>query len=122
MNRLFVASGAVLLAIAVSLGAFGAHALRARLSPEMMQVYKTGIEYHFYHALGLLLVGLLGKYLQSAWYQWSGWLLMGGVVIFSGSLYLLAVTGTRGLGVITPLGGLAFLSGWISLAVAVFKS
>jgi uncharacterized membrane protein YgdD (TMEM256/DUF423 family) len=88
----------------------------------MMQVYKTGIEYHFYHALGLLLVGLLGKYLQSAWYQWSGWLLMGGVVIFSGSLYLLAVTGTRGLGVITPLGGLAFLSGWISLAVAVFKS
>jgi uncharacterized membrane protein YgdD (TMEM256/DUF423 family) len=88
----------------------------------MMQVYKTGIEYHFYHALGLLLVGLLGQYLQSAWYQWSGWLLMAGVVIFSGSLYLLAVTGTRGLGVITPLGGLAFLSGWISLAVAVFKS
>ena len=95
MNRLFVASGVVLLAIAVSLGAFGAHALKSRLSPEMMQIYKTGIEYHFYHALGLLLVGLLGQYLQSAWYQWSGWLLMAGIVIFSGSLYLLAVTGTR---------------------------
>lgn len=110
-----------MLVLAVVLGAFGAHALKARLSPEMMQVYKTGVEYHFYHAIGLLLTGVLSFHLKSGLINWAAFCLFSGIVLFSGSLYLLAVTGVKWLGAITPLGGLSFIAGWVLLFVAVWK-
>lgn len=121
--RLFLTLGSISAALAVVLGAFGAHALRARLSPEMLAVYHTGSQYHFYHALGLILVGVIALHLPALGFlRAAGWLMLAGTVLFSGSLYLLAVTGDRWLGAVTPLGGLAFIAAWILLAMAVFKS
>lgn len=118
--RQFVALGGVNAFIAVALGAFGAHALRAQISPARLEIYKTGVQYHFLHALGLLLIGLLAERLtESGLIQKVGWLLTAGIVLFSGSLYALALTGTPLLGAITPLGGLCFLAGWAMLVVAV---
>ena len=106
----------------VALGAFGAHALRARLSPEMLAIYQTGVQYQMLHALALLLVAALADRLQAVrLVRWSGGLLAAGVVLFSGSLYALALSGVRGLGAITPLGGACFLAGWACLAVAAAK-
>ena len=113
--------GAILLALAVLNGAFGVHALKTRLSPEMMAVYKTAVEYQFYHALGLLLVGLIGFHIESKWLNWSGNMLIAGIVLFSGSLYALSITGIEILGAITPIGGISFVAGWICLAVAIWK-
>jgi uncharacterized membrane protein YgdD (TMEM256/DUF423 family) len=110
------------MALGVLLGAFGAHALKESLSPEMLQVYKTGVEYHFYNSIGLLLIGLAGYHIQSKWLTWSGRLLIAGLVLFSGSLYALSITGIKVLGAITPFGGLAFVAGWICLAVAFWKT
>ena len=121
--RNFVALGAVGGFLAVALGAFGAHALRERISPEMLAVYQTGVQYHLVHALALLLVGLLRERLTSASSLVSvcGALFGVGIVLFSGSLYVLAVTGIRAFGAITPLGGVCFLVGWALLAVAAMK-
>ena len=108
--------------LAVALGAFGAHALKAVLPPERLAIYQTASEYHFYHALGLLIVALLTLYLPASTYlKWSGWLLIAGTVIFSGSLYALAISGIRWLGAITPIGGLAFIGAWLLLVIAVLK-
>jgi uncharacterized membrane protein YgdD (TMEM256/DUF423 family) len=108
--------------LAVLLGAFGAHGLKSRLSVEMMAVYHTAVQYHFYHSLALLLVGLLMLQLpQAPLLNWSGCLFAIGIVVFSGSLYVLAVSGIKWLGAITPLGGLAFIAGWIILAIAVYQ-
>jgi len=112
------AIAAILLALAVGLGAFGAHGLRSRLDPEMVDIYKTAVLYHFLHALGMLTVSVLPK---TGAVSESGagavcWLLLAGILIFSGSLYLLAVTGTRVLGAITPIGGVAFMAAWAMLA------
>lgn len=107
------------MALAVLLGAFGAHALKTSLSPEMMQVYKTGVEYQFYHALGLLLIGLIGFQVNSKYIKWSGILIGIGIILFSGSLYILSVSGIKWIGAITPIGGLSFVAGWIFLAVAI---
>ncbi len=112
---------AALLAAAVILGAFGAHALKAKLTDDLMQVYKTGVEYHFYHALGLLLVGVLAVQMPSSLISWSAICLTAGIVIFSGSLYVLAITGIRWLGAITPIGGLSFIAGWVLLFLAIWK-
>lgn len=120
-NQQILFAGAVFMALGVLLGAFGAHALKKILSPEMLAVYKTGVEYQFYHALGLLLVGLLGFRVESKWLRWSGTLLIFGIIIFSGSLYALSISGIKILGAITPIGGLAFVAGWICLAIAVWK-
>ena len=109
------------MALGVLFGAFGAHALKKILSPEMLVVYKTGVEYQFYHALGLLLIGLIGFRIESKWLRWSGILLIGGIVIFSGSLYALSISGIKILGAITPIGGLAFVAGWICLAIGILK-
>lgn len=114
-------TGAALLALAVVLGAFGAHALKGKLAGDMIQVYKTGVEYHFYHALGLILVGILSFQLSSGFINWSAICLVTGIILFSGSLYLLAVTGIKWLGIITPLGGLSFIAGWVFLLLAVWK-
>ncbi len=121
MNKTILLTAAFLLALAVILGAFGAHGLKEKLGNEMMQIYKTGVEYHFYHALGLLLVGVLSAQMPSSLMNWSAICLTVGVVIFSGSLYTLAITGVRWLGAITPLGGLSFIAGWVLLFIAVWK-
>ena len=112
------AIAAIFLALAVGLGAFGAHGLKSRLDPEMMDIYKTAVLYHFLHALGMLVVSMLPK---TGTFPESGadticWLLLAGILIFCGSLYLLAVTGTRMLGAITPIGGVAFIAAWVMLA------
>jgi uncharacterized membrane protein YgdD (TMEM256/DUF423 family) len=120
--RTFIALGSINAALAVILGAFGAHALKARISPEMLSVYHTASQYHFYHALGMLLVGILAGQLRSGGaLQLSGFLMLAGIVLFSGSLYLLAVTGITWLGAITPLGGVAFIAAWIVLAYAALR-
>jgi len=110
------------MALCVLLGAFGAHALKQILSPEMLAVYTTAVEYQFYHSLGLLLIGSIGYHVKSKWLNWSGVLLLTGIVLFSGSLYALSITGVKALGAITPIGGLAFVAGWICLAVGVVKN
>ena len=121
--KLFVALGALLCAAAVAAGAFGAHALKARLAPDLLAIYKTAVEYHFYHALGLVLVGCVISRLQdSAIAAASGWAMLAGIVVFSGSLYLLAGTGARWLGAVTPVGGLAFILAWLLLAAAVLRA
>jgi len=118
MDKTFLLLGAVAAFLAVALGAFGAHGLRSRLSPEMMAVFQTGVQYHMYHALALILVSAaMGR--MSGWLiQTAGWCFVAGIVFFSGSLYLLAVTGATMRGAITPIGGLLFLAGWACLAFA----
>jgi len=118
--KLFLAVGGVGALLAVALGAFGAHALKGRLPPEMLTVWHTGVEYHVFHALGLLTVGLVAAQLpESALLKWSGWLMLAGIVLFSGSLYALALSGERWLGAVTPAGGLAFIAAWALFVAAV---
>lgn len=121
MSKTILMTASAFLALAVAIGAFGAHGLKSHLSEEMMQIYKTGVEYHFYHALGLLFIGILSLSMPSGWLNWSVIFLTAGIILFSGSLYVLAITGIRWLGAITPLGGLSFIAGWILLFVAVWK-
>ena len=118
MDKTFLLLGAVAAFLAVTVGAFGAHALRGRLTPEMLAVFQTGVQYHMYHAMALILVSAtMGR--MSGWLvQAAGWCFAAGIVLFSGSLYLLAVTGVTMLGAITPIGGLFFLAGWACLAFA----
>ena len=115
--------GAIGLGLAVVLGAFGAHGLRGRLDAYSMGIYERAVFYHFIHALGLLIVSLLPKLgvVARSWADWVCALLAGGVLIFSGSLYLLAVSGMRALGAITPIGGLSFIGAWLLLAVAACR-
>jgi uncharacterized membrane protein YgdD (TMEM256/DUF423 family) len=121
-SRFALALGALLMFCAVAAGAFGAHLLRGYLSPEMLVVWQTGVQYQAWHALALIAVGL---YLQTnagaRWVRWSGRLFAVGILLFSGSLYLLALTGVREWGVVTPLGGVAFLAGWLLLALGVWR-
>lgn len=122
MSRLFLSIGAVSAALAVILGAFGAHALRDVLSPEMKVIYQTANTYHFYHSLGLVLIAVLTlRAPQLAYAHWAGWLMLAGIGIFSGSLYILSVSGLRWLGAITPIGGMAFIIAWLLLALAASR-
>ena len=122
MAKLFITLASLSGMLAVMLGAFGAHGLKNRLDGYALDVFHTAVQYHFYHSLALLAVGMIAltqpdtQLLRS-----SGWLFVVGTVVFSGSLYLLAVTGLRWLGAITPLGGLAFIAGWACLAAASWK-
>lgn len=121
--KLFLILGGINAALVVMLGAFGAHGLKAKLSTDMLAVYQTGVHYHLFHALGLLAVGLVATQIaDSAWLRWSGWLMLAGIVLFSGSLYLLSVSGWRGLGLVTPFGGVAFIAAWIVFVIAIAKS
>ena len=120
-NRNILLAGAVFMALAVSLGAFGAHTLKKILSPEMLTIYHTGVEYQFYHALGLLTIGVIGFQIKSKLVGWAGILLTAGIILFSGSLYVLALSGIKGLGAITPIGGISFVAGWIILAIGIVK-
>ena len=128
MQKIFLISGALLGGLAVLLGAFGAHVLKAKLSPESLQIFETGVRYQFYHALALLLVALLSEKMNSSAMNYSGYFFIAGVILFSGSIYLLATREILGidswksfLGPITPLGGLCFVSGWVLLLLAALK-
>jgi uncharacterized membrane protein YgdD (TMEM256/DUF423 family) len=121
VDRVFFGLGAVSAFIGVALGAFAAHALIARLDASMLAIFETGVRYQLYHALGLLAVGWAATRWPGTAVNASGWLLVAGTVLFSGSLYLLALTGVRWLGAITPLGGVAFLAGWLCLAWGVYR-
>ena len=116
MERTFFALGAVLAGLAVAAGAFGAHGLRGRLEPDMLAVFETGARYQMYHALALLAVAWATVRWPESAAALAGWLFVAGIVVFSGSLYVLALSGVRWLGAVTPLGGLCFLAGWAVLA------
>lgn len=120
MPRNFLMLGAINAFLCVAFGAFGAHGLKQKISADMLTVYQTGVQYHFYHALGLIVVGLvLLHFPKSRSIALSGWLMLTGIILFSVSLYALSLTGIRGLGAITPLGGIAFLSSWALLAYGI---
>ncbi len=117
-DRLFFLLGAISACISVAAGAFGAHGLRGRLEPPALAIFETAARYQMYHALALFAVAWAVTRWPGPWAVRAGWLFVIGTVIFSGSLYALSLTGVRWLGAITPLGGLAFLTGWICLAIA----
>lgn len=121
MGKTIIMLAAGLMALAVVAGAFGAHALKTHLSEEMLQTWKTAVDYHIYHALGLLLIGVLAVVEPSLYLKWPAILLLAGIVLFSGSLYAMALSGIKFLGAITPIGGLSFIAGWIVLLVMVWK-
>ncbi len=122
MERTFVVLGALFGLIGVGLGAFGAHALSGRVPASDVDIFETGVRYQMYHALALLAVAVAAHH----WPGWqttaAGWLFTGGIVVFSGSLYLLVLTGPRWLGAVTPVGGVAFLVGWLCLALAALRA
>ena len=122
MGRIFIAVGAVLGLIGVATGAFGAHALKTRLSADHLAVWETASRYNLYHAIALVLIGLFATARPSAIAHGAGWAMVGGVAIFSGSLYVLCLSGIRWLGAITPIGGVALMVGWALFAVAAWKS
>jgi uncharacterized membrane protein YgdD (TMEM256/DUF423 family) len=119
-GRILAIAG-VLLALATVFGAFGAHALKAHLSPDRLQVYETAVRYHFFHALGLLGVGLALRTIDSSPLRWSAMLIVIGIVLFSGSLYALTFGAPRLMGIVTPVGGLALIAGWICFAAGVWR-
>jgi uncharacterized membrane protein YgdD (TMEM256/DUF423 family) len=121
MDAVFFRLGALSALIAVAAGAFGAHALRTRLSPELLAVFETGARYQMYHAFGLMAVAWALTRWPGPLLTWAGWLFAAGTVLFSGSLYALALSGMRWLGAVTPFGGVAFLAGWLCLALAARK-
>lgn len=122
MERIFFLSGAISAFLGVTLGAFAAHGLKTRLSTEMFNIFEVGVRYHMYHALALLAVAWACGRWPGSMTNLSGWLFIIGTVIFSGSLYVLSLTGVRWLGAITPLGGVAFLGGWACLVWAIVKN
>ena len=121
MLRLFFALGSGFALIAVITGAFAAHTLKSRLSPDMFQVFEVAVRYQMYHALGLIVVAWAASQWSSQLITASGWLFVAGIVIFSGSLYILSLTGVRWLGAITPIGGVAFIIGWGCLLWAAIR-
>ncbi|WP_221567363.1 MULTISPECIES: DUF423 domain-containing protein [Bacillaceae] len=122
MFKLFILLGALNAGLAVVLGAFGAHGLESKLSSKMMEVYKTGVQYHIFHALGLFVVAFLAdKFPNSSMLGAAGWIMLLGIILFSGSLYVLSVTGISKLGIITPFGGLAFIISWVLIIIAMLK-
>ena len=121
MDRFFFVAGSLLAFFAVALGAFAAHGLKTRLSPDMFNTFEIGVRYHMYHALALFAVAWASSRWPDNKAQLAGWAFIIGIIIFSGSLYLLSVSGIRWLGAITPVGGIAFLIGWILLIWAVWR-
>jgi uncharacterized membrane protein YgdD (TMEM256/DUF423 family) len=127
MNKIFLIIGTILAGLAVALGAFGAHGLKKLVGPETISTYQTGVQYQMYHALALLLLGVLYERSQSSLINFAGFFFIAGVVLFSGSLYLLVSLkamnklGTTGIGIMTPIGGLLFIVGWILLLISLVK-
>ena len=123
MAKLFLTLGCINIMLVVIIGAFGSHGLKARLSVENMAVFQTGVQYHFYHAVGLILLGLIALQIPiSPYLRWSAWLMLMGIVLFSGSLYTLSITNIRWLGMFTPFGGMAFILAWLILTVGIMRS
>jgi len=120
-DRVFFSVGAVFGALGVVAGAFGAHGLKAWVSPELLAVFETGVRYHLIHALALLAVAWASTRWASAAIRAAGWLFVAGILVFSGSLYVLTLTGIRALGAITPFGGVAFIAGWLLLAWGAWR-
>ena len=123
MSKTFLFVGAINMSLCVGLGAFGAHGLKGRLSEQLLAVYQTGVQYHLLHAIGLLVVGLV--MLQTgngALFRWAGYLMLIGIVLFCGSLYVLALGAGKWFGVVTPFGGLTFIAAWIVFAIGVWRS
>lgn len=121
--KLFLILGGINAALVVMFGAFGAHGLKAKISTEMLAVYQTGVLYHLFHALGLMIVGIVAtQIVDSISLNWAGWLMLTGIILFSGSLYLVSVVGLRWMGMVTPFGGLAFIAAWIVFVLAIFKA
>ncbi len=121
MDRVFFVAGALLAALGVTAGAFGAHALRERLPPELLAVYETGVRYHLIHALALLAVAWAATRWTARAVDVAGFLFLAGTIVFSGSLYALSLSGLRILGAVTPLGGAALIAGWLTLAYAAWR-
>ncbi|WP_139491860.1 DUF423 domain-containing protein [Brevibacillus dissolubilis] len=122
MAKLFIFLGSIMGFLSVALGAFGAHGLRDRVTEKLLMNWNTGAQYHMYHAIAMVLVGILAmKLANSAQLNWAGWSFFVGILLFSGSLYAMALTGITKLGAITPLGGLAFLIGWALVAIAALR-
>jgi len=122
MMKIFVVLGSLSAFLGVGLGAFGAHGLKTKVTPEMLAVWQTGVLYHLVHALGLLLIGILCHLMpEAATARNAGWVILLGTVLFSGSLYLMVLTGIKPLGMITPFGGIAFLLGWLLLGIAAWQ-
>jgi uncharacterized membrane protein YgdD (TMEM256/DUF423 family) len=121
--KLFIFLGALAGAAGVALGAFGAHALKARLAPDQLAVWQTAVQYHFWHALALVAIGILIALALpgSTVLKWAGWLMVAGLLLFSGSLYVLVLSGARWLGAVTPLGGTAWIVAWVLLAWAAVR-
>ena len=119
MDRFFFAAGSLMAFLAVALGAFAAHALKLRLSPDMMNIFEIGVRYHMYHSLGLLAVAWATSRWPESNVPLAGWSFLFGIVVFSGSLYVLSLTGIRWFGAITPIGGVAFLIGWAIMVWSV---
>jgi uncharacterized membrane protein YgdD (TMEM256/DUF423 family) len=117
-----IITGALFAGLAVILGAFGAHSLKAKVSPEDLLIFETGVKYHMYHALGLILVGLLGFNYSKEIIHLPSILFVIGIIIFSGSLYILVISNIRWLGAITPIGGLALIFGWLLLAFNLYRA
>ena len=123
MSKYFIFLGSLNAFLAVGLGAFGAHGLKSRIAHDLLDVYQTGVYYHMFHALALILVGIISHWLSNSnLVAWSGGLMLSGIIVFSGSLYVLSLSGIRTFGAITPVGGLAFLGGWILLAYASLRN
>jgi uncharacterized membrane protein YgdD (TMEM256/DUF423 family) len=121
MDRRLFALGALLGLLGVAAGAFGAHALRDALTPELLDIWKTAVLYHLVHAVALLAAASAANRWPSRASTAAGWLFFAGIIVFSGSLYALSLTGLRGLGAVTPIGGLAFLAGWACLAWSAYR-
>ena len=117
---LFVSIGGLLAALAVGLGALGAHALKSQLTAEQLTTYHTAVQYQMYHAIGLVLVGLLGLYHRSRWFDGAGWSMLIGIILFSGLLYAWLATGRRLFVYPVPVGGVAFIIGWVLMAIGAF--
>jgi uncharacterized membrane protein YgdD (TMEM256/DUF423 family) len=121
MDRIWFVTGALAGGLAVSLGAFGAHGLKARVGPDLLAVFETGVRYHLAHSLALLAVGFAASRWPGTAANAAGFLFLAGIVVFSGSLYVMTLTGQRWLGAVTPIGGVAFLAGWACLAWAAWR-
>lgn len=120
--KLFIILGALNAFLSIALGAFGAHGLEKMVEPKYLEIWKTGVQYQMFHATGLLIIGvLLGKFPANALLSWSGWMMLIGIILFSGSLYILTVTKIGVLGAITPFGGVSFLIAWVLLTIAAVK-
>lgn len=123
MAKFYLLLGSINALLVIIIGAFGAHDLKEKLTVENMAIYQTAVQYHFYHAIGLILVGLIAWHIPSSPYlRWSAWLMIMGIVLFSGSLYALSITDIRWLGMISPVGGIAFILAWLMLTVGIMKS